>query len=157
MYDIFSARLFGQTYEEYLEGLKEKSVTPQANAEDMTSIFKNKDMPDVWENDNQQKQYLRLLYAFEAIAHELLSDNPNRYEMAWMDIMALSAGYNLPEDRTELENFVKKKNEEYEIKLKKQYSELLERVKKGQTHPTSTLMKSWDGSGNVYEVIWPHK
>ncbi|MDR0734702.1 MAG: hypothetical protein LBG16_03275, partial [Elusimicrobiota bacterium] len=101
-YDIFSKRLYGQTYEEYLEGLKDKAVGPQAAAEDMAHRFEGKEIPTDWENENLHKQYLKLLYAFEAIAQELLGDNPNRYEMAWLDIMALASGYDLPEDRTKL-------------------------------------------------------
>ncbi|MDR0645486.1 MAG: hypothetical protein LBG46_00395 [Elusimicrobiota bacterium] len=128
-YDIFSARLFGQTYEQYLDGLKDKAVKPKATVEDMSSLFAAKDMPKVWENDNQHKQYLQLLYAFEAIAQELLGNNPNRYEMAWLDVMALAAGYDLPEDRTKLENFVIKKNKEYEEKKKQIRRQLVQQLR----------------------------
>ncbi|MDR1123590.1 MAG: hypothetical protein LBL61_03115 [Elusimicrobiota bacterium] len=126
-HDLFWTKLFGQTYEKYLEGLKENAVKSQASAEDMVKLFAGKSMPEKWEkNETLHKEYLQLLYAFEAIAQELMGNNPNRYEMAWLDIMALAAAESLPEDRTKLENFVKKKNKEYELKKLREWEAVQE-------------------------------
>lgn len=119
-YDIFSRKLFGQTYEEHLGKLKEMAATPQASAEDMASLFKDAQMPMDWNNQNQHKQYLQLLYAFEAISQEmLLGDKETRYQAAWLDIMALASGLDLPEDRVKVNSFIRQKNQEYKDRIAK--------------------------------------